>query len=74
MCEYFCIGFFEFLLKSKSLSDYLFSLKEYVNNNKIVLKYFQLLKRLRWKESIALVVASIQNLKTLTYHIFSKRC
>ena len=37
------IGFIEFMLKGKSLLDYtsLFSLNEYQNNDKIILKYFQ---------------------------------
>ena len=38
MCGYFCIGFIDFMLKGKS------SL-EYTNNDKIILKYFQKLKR-----------------------------
>ena len=43
MYAYFCIGFIDFMLKCKSLSDYtnLSSLKEYEKNNKIILKYFQ---------------------------------
>ena len=43
MCGYFCIGFTDFMLKGKSLLDYtnLFSLHEYENNDKIILKYFQ---------------------------------
>ena len=46
MCEYFCIGFIDFMLKSKNLLEYadLFSPNEY-KNDKIILKYFQLLKR-----------------------------
>ena len=49
MCEYFCIGFIDFMLKSKNLLEYadLFSPNEY-KNDKIILKYFQLLKR--WKK------------------------
>ena len=40
MCEYFCIGFNDFTLKDKSLLEYknLFSLNEYENSDKIVLK------------------------------------
>ena len=36
MCEYFCIGFINFMIKSKILLDYtkLFSPNEYENNNK----------------------------------------
>ena len=43
MCGYFCIGFIDFMLKGKSLLDYvnLFSPKDYENNDKIILKYFQ---------------------------------
>ena len=43
MCEYFCIGFIDFMLKGKSLFDYtdLFSLNKYEKNDKIILKYFQ---------------------------------
>ena len=47
MYEYFCIGFIDFLLKGKSLLNYtnLFSSNDYDKNDKIMLKYFQLLKR-----------------------------
>ena len=43
MCEYFCIRFFYFMLKVKSLLDYtnLFSPNETKKPNKIILKYFQ---------------------------------
>ena len=43
MCGYFCIGFIDFMLKGKSLLDYtnLFSLNEYLKNEKIILQYFQ---------------------------------
>ena len=43
MCGYFCIGFIDFILKSKSLLDYtnLFSPNGYEKNDKIILKYFQ---------------------------------
>ena len=49
MCEYFCIGFIDFLLKGKSLLDYtnLFSPDDYENNDKIILKDFQKLKELK---------------------------
>ena len=42
MCGYYCIGFIDFMLKSKSLLDYanLFSPNEYKKNDKIILKYF----------------------------------
>ena len=46
---------------------------KYIKNDKIILKHFQLLKRLRRKKSIILFVVSIENLKTLKYHIFLKK-
>ena len=50
ICGYFCIGFIDFMLKGKSLLDYkiLFSTDDYEKNEKIILKYFQQLKR--WKK------------------------
>ena len=43
MCQYFWIGFIDFMSKGKSLLDYtnLFSPNKYENNDKIILKYFQ---------------------------------
>ena len=43
MCGYFCIGFIDFMIKSKSLLEYtnLFSSNDYEKNDKIILKYFQ---------------------------------
>ena len=43
MCGYFCIGFIDFMLKSKSLLDYTNSCSpyDYEENGKIILKYFQ---------------------------------
>ena len=43
MCGYFCIGFNDFMLKSKSLRGYTrsFFKKIYEKRNKIFLKYFQ---------------------------------
>ena len=43
MCEYFCIGFIDF----KSLLEYtnLFSPNDYEKDDKIILKYFQSLKK-----------------------------
>ena len=47
ICGYFCMGFIDFMLKGDSLLDYtnLFSPNEYEKNDKVVLKYFQQLKR-----------------------------
>ena len=41
--QYFCIGFIDFILKSKSLLYYtnLFSPNEYAQNDKSILKHFQ---------------------------------
>ena len=50
MCRYYCIGFIDFMLKSKSLLEYtnLFSPNEYENIDKKILKYFKwILKRLK---------------------------
>ena len=70
MCGYFCIGFIDFKLKCKSLLDYtnLLSPNDYKKNDKIILKYFQLLKR--WKNYIVLFAVIIENLKNLKYHTF----
>ena len=42
ICGYFCIGFIDFILKYKSLLDYmnLLSPNIYEKNDKIILKYF----------------------------------
>ena len=63
------------MLKGKSLLDYInsFPPKQDEKNNKIRLKYFQLIKRLRWKKSIVLLVVGIENLATLKYHNFLKK-
>ena len=46
LCGYFCIGFIDFtdFVSSKRLVDFanLFSLNSFRNNDKIILKYFQL--------------------------------
>ena len=43
MCEYFCIELINFMLKSKSLTDFtnLFALN-FKDNNKIILKYMNI--------------------------------
>ena len=68
MCGYFCIGFIDFMLKGKSLLNYtnLFSPSNYEKNYKIMLKYFEKLKR--WQNYIALFVVTIENLIKLKYH------
>ena len=42
MCRYFCIGFIDFVLKDKRLSDYTIFLSpnKYEKNDKTTLKYF----------------------------------
>ena len=43
MCGYFCVGFIDFMLNSKSLLDYanLVCANEYEKNDRITLKHFQ---------------------------------
>ena len=42
MCEYFCIGFNDFMLAGKKFTDYtsLFSPHDFKKNDDIVLSYF----------------------------------
>ena len=42
MCGYFCIGFIDFMLKGKTLTDFtkLFSPNNFKKNGDIILKYF----------------------------------
>ena len=42
MCGYFCIGFIDFMLKGKTLTDFnnLFSPNNFDKNDDIILKYF----------------------------------
>ena len=44
MCDYFCIGFINFMFNGKSLTDYtnLFSPNDLKKNDDIILKYFDL--------------------------------
>ena len=59
MCGYLCIGFIDFMLKVKSLTDYtnLFSPNDYGKNDKIIPKYLQRIKR--WRNYIALFAINI---------------
>ena len=43
MCGYFCIGFIDFMLAGKKLTDYtnLFSLYDFKKNDNIILSYFK---------------------------------
>ena len=43
MCGYFCIGFIDFILAGKTLTDYtsLFSPYDFNKNNQIILSYFK---------------------------------
>ena len=63
------------MLKGKSLLENtsLFSPNEYEKNDKIILKYFQYIKRLRWKNCVALSVVSIENLKILKNYTYSRK-
>ena len=73
MCGYFCIGFIDLMLKGKSLLDYtnLFSPNDCEKNDKIILKYFQQLKR--WSKYIGLFAVGIEYLKNLKYHTSKKK-
>ena len=68
MWGYFCVGFINFMLKGNSFLDYtnLFSPSDYEKNDKIILKFFQQLKK--WKNYIVLFSVNIKNLKNLKYH------
>ena len=70
ICGYFLIVLIDFMLKGKSLLEYtnLFSPTDYKKNGKIILKYFQSLKRRK-----NLFVVSIENLKNLKYHTSWKK-
>ena len=72
-CGYFCIGFFDFMLKDKSLLEYtnLFSPNEYNKNDKIIFKYFQ--QNLNKLKYIVMFAISIENEKKLKYHTFLKK-
>ena len=43
MCSYFCIGFIDFMLANKKLTDYtnLFSPYDFDKNDRIILSYFK---------------------------------
>ena len=43
MCGYFCIGFIDFMLASKKLTDYtnLFSPYNFDKNDQVILSYFK---------------------------------
>ena len=43
MCGYFCIGFIDFMLVGKTLTDYsnLFSPHDFNKNDQIILSYFK---------------------------------
>ena len=70
MYGYFCIGFIEVMLKGKSLLEYtnLFSLNDY-EKNYTILKYSQ--QNRNKLKCIVKFVTNIENLKNLTYIIYS---
>ena len=63
MCGYFCIEFVDFMLKDKSLLEYvnLFSPNEYKKNDKRKLKYFQ--QNLNKLKCIVMLSINIKNFK-----------
>ena len=46
MCRYFCIGFIDFMLEGKNLTDFtnLFSPNNFKKNDDIILNYFLIFK------------------------------
>ena len=57
MCGCFCNGFINFMLKGKNLLDYtdLFSPNGYENNDKVILKFFSITKRVKTKTIYCIV-------------------
>ena len=72
MCGYFCIGFTDFMLKSKRLLEYtnLFSPNKYKRNGKMVLKYCQ--QNLNKLKCIVIFVINVEILKILKNHNFQE--
>ena len=64
MSWYFFIGFFDFMLKDKSLLEHthFFSPNEYKKNDKIILKYFQ--QNLNKLKYIVMFAINIENSKS----------
>ena len=62
MCGYFRIGFIDFMLKGKRLLDYinLLSPNKYENNDKILLKYFSITKKVKLKKLYCFICVSIE--------------
>ena len=67
---YFCNGFFDFMLKGKSLLEYthLFSPNEYKKNDKIILRYFQ--QNLNKLKCTEMFPVNMENLNELKCHIY----
>ena len=72
ICRCFCVGFIDFMLKGKGLLDnkILIFPDNFEKNDKIILKYFQCLKR--WKNYIVLFAVSTENLENLKYFSLRK--
>ena len=76
MCGYFCIGLINFILKGKSVLDYinLFSLKEYERNERNNSKMFSIIQKLflliEFKKFYHTKYKKYKYLKSLKYHIF----
>ena len=70
MSGYFCIGFIDLMLKNKSSFDYtnLFSPYDYEKNDKIILKYFSITKKVQMKNYIPLFAVGTEKLENLKYH------
>ena len=63
MCGYFYIGFIDFMLKDKSLTDFtsLFSPNSFKENDDIILNYF-ITNLLKYLEAILLTAILLKNI------------
>ena len=76
MCENFWIGSIGFMLERKSLLDYtnLFSPNEQKKNDKIILKYFQITKKIKMKIIYGIFCSKHRKFKNIKkFHIFLKK-
>ena len=65
MCGYVCIGFIDFMLKGKSLLDHtnLFSPKEYKKNDKVMLNFFPITKKVKMKKIYCVICGKYRKIQ-----------
>ena len=75
ICGCFYILFIDFMSKGKNLFDYtnLNSPNEYERNNKIILKYFKQLEKLRWKKIYCVEFKKYKKFKNPKISYFYKK-